>query len=75
MTIYELAEEYEEQYRVLRDRIEGLRPLLCVYKGDALLDLRRRIKTYYDMAADCRRTSTILLHYYENGEDAHETQH
>lgn len=65
MTIYELAEEYEQQYQVLCHKIKGLRPLLCVYQGQSLLNLRRRLKTYYDMAAECRRTKDILLHYYE----------
>lgn len=69
MTVYELAQEYEKQYEILRGRIKGLRPLLCVYQGQDLLNLRRRIKTYYDMAADCRRTSDMLLHYYKEDGD------
>lgn len=68
MTIYELAKEYEQQYQILCGKINGLRPLLCVYRGEDLLNLRRRIKAYYDMAAECRRTSDILLHYYEEDE-------
>lgn len=72
MTIYELANEYEAQCALLVNKIEGLRPLLCVYQGQNLLNLRRRIKIYYDMAADCRRTSRLLLGYYE--EDTDETK-
>lgn len=73
MTIYELAKEYEMQYQTLCSKIEGLRPLLSVYQGQDLLNLRRRIKTYYDMAADCRHTGDMLLHYYE--EDTDERYH
>lgn len=64
MKIDELAKEYENQYRILLNKIEGLRPLLCVYRGQDLLNLRRRIRIYYDMAAECRSTSRMLRGYY-----------
>ena len=31
ISINELADEYENQYKLLCTKIEGLRPLLCVY--------------------------------------------
>ena len=51
MDITQLAEEYENQYRVLNAKIQGLRPLLCVYRGEDLVLLRKKIKIYYDMAS------------------------
>lgn len=65
MTIYELAHEYEQQYNVLNAKMEALRPLLCVYTGEDLYLLRRRIKIYYDMACECKRTASLLNGYYE----------
>lgn len=64
MTVTQLAEEYENQYRVLNAKIKGLRPLLCVYTGEDLVKLRRRIKIYYDMASQCKVISTMLSEYY-----------
>ncbi len=69
MTIEELACEYEIQYKVLCAKIDGLRPLLCVYSGEDLLLLRRKIKTYYDMACECKRISALLYGYYEEEDD------
>lgn len=65
MKITELANEYEHQYDVLNAKIAGLRPLLCVYKGEDLYLLRRKIKTYYDMASQCKVISNMLTNYYE----------
>ena len=65
MTIDELAREYEGQYRALCAKMDGLKPLLCVYSGEDLLLLRRRIKIYYDMACECKRTASMLSGYYE----------
>ena len=48
ISINELADEYENQYKLLCTKIEGLRPLLCIYKGEDLYLLRRKIKTYCD---------------------------
>ena len=66
MTIEKLATEYLQQYKILCAKIEGLRPLLYVYTGEDLHLLRRRIKIYYDMAYECRRTAEILTNYYED---------
>lgn len=68
MTVTELAKEYENQYRVLNAKIKGLRPLLCVYRGEDLLQLRRKIKIYYDMASQCKVISTMLTEYYTEEE-------
>lgn len=65
MTITELAQEYEKQYNILNAKMEGLKPLLQIYTGEDLYLLRRRLKTYYDMACECKQVSTILNHYYE----------
>lgn len=64
MTIEKLAEEYEHQYKILSAKIDGLRPLLYVYTGEDLYLLRRRIKTYYDMAYECKTISNMLTNYY-----------
>ncbi|MBQ3904104.1 MAG: hypothetical protein II744_03920 [Eubacterium sp.] len=65
MTIDELAREYEAQYNVLSARMDALRPLLCVYSGKELYLLRRKLRIYYDMACECRRTASLLKGYYE----------
>lgn len=69
MTIIELAREYEKQYDILNEKMDGLRPLLRVYTGEDLYRLRRKIKTYYDMACECKQVSTILNHYYDEEDD------
>lgn len=68
MTVTQLAQEYENQYRILNSKIKGLRPLLCVYRGEDLLFLRRKIKIYYDMASQCKVISTMLSDYYTGEE-------
>lgn len=65
MTINELAREYEQQYQVLSNRLDALKPLLSVYTGNDLLLLRRKIRIYYDMACECKRTASLLNGYYE----------
>ncbi|MCM1114229.1 MAG: hypothetical protein NC397_01885 [Clostridium sp.] len=65
MTINELACEYNKQYRILCAKMDGLKPLLCIYTGNDLALLRRRIRTYYEMACECKRVSSLLSHYYE----------
>lgn len=69
MTIDELAHEYEQQYNSLNTKMDALRPLLCVYSGENLYLLRRRIKIYYDMACECKRTASLLNGYYEEDND------
>lgn len=65
MTIDELAQEYEQQYKVLTTKMDALKPLLCIYRGQDLYLLRKRIKIYYDMACECKRTASLLSGYYE----------
>lgn len=68
MNIDELACKYEQQYNRLNAKMDGLRPLLCVYSGNELLMLRRKIALYYDMACECKRISAILSCYYDEEE-------
>ncbi len=65
MTIEELAREYEQQYDRLNAKMDALKPLLCVYRGQDLYLLRKRIRIYYDMACECKRTASLLNGYYE----------
>ena len=65
MNIDELAYEYDKQYKVLCAKVDGLKPLLSVYRGEDLVRLRRKIKIYYDMACECRRVFFMMCHYYE----------
>lgn len=60
MTIDKLSREYEQQYKTLCAKMDGLRPLLYVYSGKDLELLRKRIKIYYDMACECKRISSLL---------------
>ena len=70
MTIDELAREYEEQHRILQNKIKGLRPLMCIYTGEDLLLLRKRISVYNDMACECKRISALLSRYYSEEEES-----
>lgn len=65
MTINELAREYEQQYNVLSARLDAMKPLLSIYRGEDLVSLRKKIKIYYDMACECRNTASLLFGYYE----------
>lgn len=70
MLIEELAQEYRTQYNVLCAKMDGLRPLglrplLSVYGGEDLYRLRRKLRTYYEMACECRHIATILESYYD----------
>lgn len=66
ISVTDLAEQYERQYNIINAKIAGLRPLLYVYTGEDLYLLRRRIKTYYEMATECRITAVSLKKYYED---------
>lgn len=68
MTIDKLANEYNEQYKILCNKMDGLKPLLYVYRGQDLVLLRKRIKIYYDMACECKRISSLLSCYYDDEE-------
>jgi hypothetical protein len=68
VTIDELAREYEAQYNTLCAKMDGLKPLLYIYTGQDLLLLRKKLKIYYDMACECKRTWSLLSGYYEEDE-------
>ena len=61
----ELAREYEAQYEILNAKLKGLYPLLSVYRGKRLVELRKKMKVYYDMACECRYNASLLRSYYE----------
>lgn len=63
--IQQLSDEYNQQYKILCAKMDALKPLLCVYRGEDLYLLRKRIKVYYDMACECKRTALLLSGYYE----------
>lgn len=65
MTIDELAREYEVQYTILSNKLDGLQPLLVIYTGNDLILLRKKMKIYYDMACECKRIHHLLSLYYE----------
>ena len=69
MTVEELAREYEAQYRLLVAKVDGLSPLLSVYRGKELYLLRKKIKIYYDMACECKHIASLLGGYYEEEND------
>lgn len=69
MTINELAQEYEHQYNIINSKMQAMRPLLCIYRGEDLLVLRRKIKIYYDMACECKRTASLLNGYYDEEDE------
>lgn len=65
MNLEELAQQYYHQYEVLNAHIEGLKPLLKIYRGEDNLKLRKKIKVYRDMAYECMHTYQLLLNYYK----------
>lgn len=69
MTVEELAREYEAQYNTLVAKVDGLSPLLNVYRGKELYLLRRKIRIYYDMACECKQTALLLGGYYDEEEN------
>ncbi|MBQ9228853.1 MAG: hypothetical protein IJ168_08495 [Eubacterium sp.] len=66
MTLDELAREYEAQFLLAQAKLDGLAPLLCIYSGKRLKELRRKMLIYYDMACECRYTASLLRQYYED---------
>lgn len=69
MTIEQLAGEYEQQYKILCAKMDGLRPLLHIYTGEDLVTLQRKIKIYYTMACECKNVASLLSAYYDDQED------
>lgn len=64
--IIQLIDKYEQQYRILNYKIDSLKPLLLIYKGDDLAILRKRIKLYYDIARECKEVASLLKNYSED---------
>ena len=64
-----MMNENEGQHKILQNKIKGLKPLLCIYSGEDLLLLRKRISVYYDMACECKRISALLSRYYNEEEE------
>lgn len=48
MDIDELAKEYDKQYKVLCAKVDGLKPLLSVYRGEDLFKLRRNMSGFFE---------------------------
>ena len=65
MKIKALAEGYMEQYNNIMNRIKGLEPLLCIYSGEELSVLKRKINVYYSLAMECKKTAILLSEYKE----------
>lgn len=61
----ELAEEYMQQYRVLKARVQALAPLRKELSGTALLNHDQKVARLNDMAQDCKITAYYLKNYYE----------
>ena len=49
-------------------KVDGLKPLLIVYRGEDLFKLRRKMRIYYDMACECRKVYFMLTDYYREEE-------
>ncbi len=64
MTLAQLGEEYLEQEKVLRGRIEELNAQRKSLRGRQMCDLSRRVATLYSMALNSHRTGIYLLNYY-----------
>lgn len=68
MTLAQLGEEYLEQEKVLRGRINELNAEIKGLHGRPMCDLSRRVAALYSMALNSHRTGIYLLNYY--GEEA-----
>ena len=44
-------------------KIDALRPQLFIYRGKDMYILRKRIRNYYDMAIECKKTAELLAEY------------
>lgn len=69
MTVETLIKDYQDQANHFDAKIAALKPLLCVYSGDDLYFLRRKIKLYYDMSCECKRTAKLLAENYDPEEE------
>ena len=67
MTLAQLGEEYLDQERILRDRIDRLNEEAKRLRGREKCDLSRRAALLYAMAQDAHRIGMYLKQYYEEG--------
>ena len=67
MTLAQLGEEYLEQEKVLRGRIDRLNGEMALLAGRERCDLSRRIAMLYDMARNTHRIGVYLIGYYREG--------
>ena len=67
MTLAQLGEEYLEQEKALRGRIDRLNQEKARLVGREKCDLARRVALLYDMALDSHRIGVYLIGYYQEG--------
>ena len=67
MTLAQLGEEYLEQEKVLRGRIDRLNEEMALLPGREKRDLSRRVALLYDMARNVHRIGVYLIGYYQEG--------
>lgn len=56
----DLAEDYEQQAKIIWAKINGLKPLTMLYKGTDLHNLNRKIAIYIKMARECEDIARLL---------------
>ncbi len=64
MNLRQLAEEYQESAEKLTQRLAQLRRELRTARGEAALDLQRRVEVMALELADLRSLSRYLRDYY-----------
>ncbi|MBP5618304.1 MAG: hypothetical protein J6X61_04065 [Clostridia bacterium] len=67
MTLAQLGQEYLEQERILRGRIDRLNEEMTLLSGQKKRDLSRRVALLYDMARNVHRIGVYLIGYYQEG--------
>ncbi len=67
MTLTQLGEQYLQQEKVIRGRIQELNAQMHKVKGRRMCDLSKRIASLYSMALDSHRTGIYLINYYKEG--------
>lgn len=68
MTLEEMGNEYNEQWKVLMDRILQLRENAKGLKPELQRKQLRRINSLMDSAAVCKRCAEKLTNYYRRDE-------
>ena len=67
MTLAQLGEEYLEQEKVLRGRIDRLNGEMALLAGREKCDLSRRVALLYETARNVHRIGVYLIGYYQEG--------